>query len=294
MLGELRCARVARQSRVPSRRPARCSTSGSARSRAKTGRSTGLNSTIEYEVDGATYRGWHYDIHRYNLDGGIPPGVASQAVLDRFDLYDPARDNRYPCWYDPANPRRRRARCADIAGGCGWCLPCRCPSWPSAPAGSLHAAALGQVGRTPRGDGAARPGARRSSAATAIGRAYPFVPAGADMTNSPGTRLRFRLPMAALARLGPVRHARACASFSNGVVAYFAVIAVKAPPCRPARLVADALRCPLRPGRFGHGHDVSAPTAACHRRRADACGDLRSPAPMPAASIGCSSRNRDG
>jgi hypothetical protein len=27
-------------------------------------------------------------------------------------------------------------------------------------------------------------------------RTYPFVPQGADMTNSPGTRLRFRLPMA--------------------------------------------------------------------------------------------------
>ncbi|MCX5647457.1 MAG: hypothetical protein NTZ17_22670, partial [Phycisphaerae bacterium] len=58
---------------------------------------------IEYDVDDVTYgKGeWHYDIHKTYSSGR----ENAQAVLDQFGLYAKAKQNVYPCWYDPANPR---------------------------------------------------------------------------------------------------------------------------------------------------------------------------------------------
>ena len=54
---------------------------------------------IEYEAFGTLYRGLHYDVHRTYSSGRED----AQAILDRFALYDAAKE-LYPCWYDPANP----------------------------------------------------------------------------------------------------------------------------------------------------------------------------------------------
>jgi hypothetical protein len=57
-------------------------------------------------------------------------------------------------------------------------------------------------------------------------RLYPFVPPGADMTNSPGTRLKFRLPMAASpgwAMFG----ALALCLVVNGIVSVLVVMAIR-------------------------------------------------------------------
>ncbi len=180
---------------------------------------------IEYEADGATYSGWRYDIHRYNLDGGYSAGRENaQAALDRFDLYD-ATKVRYPCWYDPTNHsiavvERGYRRWVWLA----FTVPI---SFMAIGAGGLiytmlrwgksaeHRAAMTQ-----------RIQERDVFGTNGDGPAYPFVPAGADMANSPGTKLRFRLPMArspGWALFGTL----ALCIVLNGIVAVYAVLAVK-------------------------------------------------------------------
>ena len=54
---------------------------------------------------------------------------------------------------------------------------------------------------------------------------YPFVPRGADMTNSPGTRLKFRLPMAGATGWALFGTFAFCVLW-NGAVAVLAVMAI--------------------------------------------------------------------
>jgi hypothetical protein len=146
---------------------------------------------IQYEIGGVEYQDWHYDIR-----GTFSSGQANaQGILDRFELYS-ARHRTYPCWYDPANPS-----VAVLVRRSGWVtwLIFTVPisfimigasglihvllHWgKSAERQSLMTQRVGQ-GDLFEADGAGRP-------------PYPTVPQGADMTNSPGTKLKFRLPMA--------------------------------------------------------------------------------------------------
>jgi hypothetical protein len=57
-------------------------------------------------------------------------------------------------------------------------------------------------------------------------RRFPFVPRGADMTNSPGTKLKYRLPMASSPGWALFGTLAFCVIW-NGVVVVFAVLAVK-------------------------------------------------------------------
>ena len=67
---------------------------------------------IEYEVGGVVYRDWHYDI-----DGSYSSSWKNaSAILGTFDIYDPAKDNRSACWYDPTNP----AAAVLVRGYSGW------------------------------------------------------------------------------------------------------------------------------------------------------------------------------
>jgi len=146
---------------------------------------------IEYEVGGEIHRHWHYDIHRTysnNLS-------EAQAICDSFDLYDAAKDNRYPCWYDPADPY-----VAVLVRGYGWWiwLVLTVPvSFVAIGAGGLIYAMLRWGKSAERRAALMRRAADRDffGAAGHASKSYPGVPQGADMTNSPGTRLRFRLPM---------------------------------------------------------------------------------------------------
>jgi hypothetical protein len=52
---------------------------------------------IKYTVNGREYGGWTYDAAG-SFRGGRP---AQQAVLDGF-----VKGHQYPCWYDPADPRK--------------------------------------------------------------------------------------------------------------------------------------------------------------------------------------------
>jgi hypothetical protein len=145
---------------------------------------------IEYEVDGILHSDLHYDIHRAYSSGR----ASAQAVLDRFALYDKTQKNVYPCWYDPADPE-----ICVLDRGYGWWvwLAFTVPlsfivigtggliytvvRWgKSAERRAVSVQHAGEHGPLGGGDG---------------DRQFPFVPQGADMTNSPGTKLKFRLPM---------------------------------------------------------------------------------------------------
>lgn len=146
---------------------------------------------IEYQVQGKSYRGWHYDFLRdYSTDRD---GV--EAVLRSFALYDPAKNNRSPCWYDPGNPE-----VAVLVRQSDWWL------WLvfTVPGSFIVIGTGGLVYTLVHwGKSAERRAliAKRSEErilfglAATHGEEFPSVPKGADLTNSPGTRLRYRLPM---------------------------------------------------------------------------------------------------
>jgi hypothetical protein len=147
---------------------------------------------IEYEVAGETNRTWTYDIQ----DTSFARREDAQAILDQFDLYDKATDNLYPCWYNPANPGE-----AVLVRGYRWWiwLAFTVPiAFVLIGAGGLLYALL-HWGKSAERRAAMTQHAQQRDPFAAAGRGdrrYPFVPQGADVTNSPGTRLRFRLPVA--------------------------------------------------------------------------------------------------
>ena len=149
----------------------------------------------------------------------------AQAILDRFELYSPERNNLYPCWYDPANPytvvlSRGYPRWLWFA----FAVPL---SLIVIGAGGLIHTLFGWGKSAERRSVLSRNGVERDF----LGirghgdRRCPFVPEGADVTNSPGTKLKFRLPISgspAWALLGILTF---CVIW-NGVVTVFVVIAV--------------------------------------------------------------------
>ena len=108
---------------------------------------------IEYEAGGETYRDWHYDIHWVYSSGR----ENAQAILDQFALFDSAKNNRYPCWYDPTNPYVavlvRGISLVGVAGvhRAGFLRGDRGRRL------ALHVVALGKIGRAAGGDDPARP-----------------------------------------------------------------------------------------------------------------------------------------
>lgn len=141
---------------------------------------------IQYEVDGASYTTWTYDVAR--VEAGAADAV--QAMLDRFQ---PGQD--YPCWYDPEDHERavvvRRYSWAAwsmlllplslvIAGGGG--LAITLLNWGKS---AERRAALAQ--RTLN--------LELFEPAVAGTRQFPTLPVDHHLTNSPGTTLKYRLPM---------------------------------------------------------------------------------------------------
>ena len=176
---------------------------------------------IEYEVGGVRYSDWHYDIHRSYFNDRS----TAQAILDRLDVSSKS-GQPLPCWYDPRNPR-----VVVLERGYRWWvwLAFTVPiSFVAIGAGGLiytllrwgksaeHRAAMTQRNQDRDFFGSA----------TGDGQPlYPFVPSGADAANSPGTKLRFRLPLArspGWALFGTL----AFALIWNGVVWWYAVNAI--------------------------------------------------------------------
>jgi hypothetical protein len=176
---------------------------------------------IEYEAGGVTYRDWHYDIHGIYTSGR----ENAQAVLDRFDLHGEAKKNLYPCWYDPTNP--------DVAVLVReyrlwiWWAFAAPISFIAIGAGGLIYTILHWGKSAEHRAAASRRIQEQDLFGAGIGRrSFPFVPQGVDMTNSPGTRLRFRLPMSTSHGWMLFGTLMFCVIW-NGVVAVFAAIAVR-------------------------------------------------------------------
>ena len=176
--------------------------------------------SIEYEVGDVTYRDWHYDIHRAYSSGRED----AQAIVDQFTHYQTAKDNRRPCWYDPTNPSVAvLVREYRLWVWLAFTVPV---SFVAIGAGGLIYALLHWGKSAERSSAMVQRAQERDFFGAGGGhRLYPFVPQGADMTNSPGTRLRFRLPMAASAGWALFGTLAFCVIW-NGVVAVFVAWAV--------------------------------------------------------------------
>lgn len=171
---------------------------------------------IEYEINGETYRIWTYDISQAHSSGRDE----KQAVVNRFEV-----GKRYVCWFDPADPST-----AVVVRGYSWWL------WlvlivPISfiligGGGCIHAAL--HWGKSAERSAAIT---RRTSQLELFDRGtrkqadYPNIPTAADMLNSPGTTLAFRLPIGTSPAWALFAALLACL-FWNGIVSVFLVIAV--------------------------------------------------------------------
>jgi hypothetical protein len=171
---------------------------------------------VRFEADGAVRECWTYDIARAwqsNKDD-------AQALLDRVEV-----GREYFCWYDPLNPER-----AVLVRGYSWWF------WLLllVPAGFIvigtiglgatlwhwgksaeYRAARGQLGKLDLFEEIA-----------AASKDYPSVPLDADLTNSPGTRLKYRLPIHTTQGWRLLAASVACVVW-NGIVGMFIVLAIR-------------------------------------------------------------------
>ncbi|MDH3719580.1 MAG: DUF3592 domain-containing protein, partial [Planctomycetota bacterium] len=143
---------------------------------------------IEFIVDGVTYRNDHYDLLTWYSDQETAEEIAAE-----FE-----RGQSYPVWYDPADPRRAVlvrghtltfwllmllpiAFLAIGVGGLGYNV------WQWAISRERRAAIAKLASDMELFDESADAQPR-----------FPSVPREADVTNSPGTTLAYRLPIATL------------------------------------------------------------------------------------------------
>jgi hypothetical protein len=175
---------------------------------------------IEYEIEGETYRTWTYDIHTIRGGGYSTAQEEARATLDRF-----APGERYVVHYDPSDPNvavlvrgsiwwvwlSLLVPASFIAIGGGG-LAYRAFTWgKSAERRAALAQQAAQLGPF-SGNGASKP-------------AFPHVPVPTNVTDSPGTKLAFRLPVAGSAAWRLSVWLVACLLW-NGLVALFAVPAI--------------------------------------------------------------------
>lgn len=178
--------------------------------------------TLEYNIDGKTSM---RSESRYDVHGGyFDNRDSARAVLNDFRLYTRSRDNRYPCWYDPSDPQL-----VVLTRGYGWwvwvgfTVPV---SFVIIGAGGLIYALLRWGKSVERRAAIARRASARRLFHTGDNGDYPFVPQGADMTNSPGTKLKFRLPMAGAAGWALFGMLTFCVAW-NGAVTVLIVVVIR-------------------------------------------------------------------
>jgi len=167
----------------------------------------------------------------YHVSGEPVPRVATAGSTaigepDKAEgAGDFAQDGKYPCWYDPAYPQT-----VVLARGYTWWL------WLtlSVPISLLLIGGGGLVytvvslGKSVerRAARVKRSGPRDSSEETEVAQpAFPHVPPAGRITDSPGTELAYRLPMAGSPAWTLGLWLTACLLW-NGIVSLFAVVAV--------------------------------------------------------------------
>ncbi len=170
---------------------------------------------IEYEIDGKPYEIWTYDVHTIRGGGYYSGEDDARAVLDRFTI-----DQDYFCYYDPSDPN-----VAVLVRGSAWWV------WLSfvVPISFILIGAGGLVYRVFAWGKSAE---RRAAHVGPFGNngsakpEFPYVPVATKITDSPGTKLAFRLPVAG-SRMWPLFTWLTACVFWNGMVAVFVVIALR-------------------------------------------------------------------
>jgi hypothetical protein len=172
---------------------------------------------VRYEVDGERFLADEvYDVT--NLYS--PDEEKIKAVLEDFET---GRD--YPCWYDPINPRR----VVLVQGFSAWLyvsllIPL---SFMIIGGGRMvYALVHWNASDERRSVMDQRASQLDLFEVEARERNYPTVPADANLTNSPGTTLAYRLPIATAAGWKLFAAAAACLLW-NALVAVFVVMAVR-------------------------------------------------------------------
>ncbi len=172
---------------------------------------------LEYEAEDQTHESWSYT----DVTGGYSSGRdAKQAMLDRYEI-----GTAYPCWYDPAKPTT-----VCLSRGYDWLtwtlllLP-------------LTFIAVGGGGILYQFLNWSTSVERRLAMVQRVQhmeffesdgehvRELPAVPREANMSNSPGTTLAYRLPISVAPGWALAVLMAACL-FWNGMVALFVTIAV--------------------------------------------------------------------
>jgi len=171
---------------------------------------------IEYAAKGEIETTADYDIGNTKFNNRED----AQDILDRFEIFSPERNNLYPCWYDPADPytvvmTRDYPRWMWLA----FTVPI---SFIILGAGGLIHTVFGWGKSVERRSARKRNGMERDArvAGGEGDRRFPGIPAGADLTNSPGTKLKYRLPESGSTGWRLFGLFAACV-FWNGIVALF-------------------------------------------------------------------------
>ena len=141
---------------------------------------------ITYDVEGASYTTWTYDVsRRYRPSGSGPDEIAERFVAGE----------EYACWYDPADPRN----CVLVRGDHAWVWLVM-----AVPASFIVIGIGGLLWRVFHWGKSAE---RRAAMVQRVqpdelfatnGHAqpkFPGVPDAGNISNSPGTRLKYRLPV---------------------------------------------------------------------------------------------------
>ena len=176
---------------------------------------------IEFQVANDTYKIWTYDVHTLRDNG---------YSSDREDIEKRVRGftigRSYYCWYNPENPNE-----AVLVRGSNWWV------WLtlSIPVSFLLVGGIGLAYTTFGWGKSAERKAVLTKKTVELDRSngdrpkadFPNIPAGKDITDSPGTKLAFRLPIGTSPGWVLFGWAVACLAY-NGVVsilAYGAVVA---------------------------------------------------------------------
>lgn len=175
---------------------------------------------IEYRIEDETYRIWTYDIWTLEEGGYRGDGDQARAALDRYPV-----GREIDCWYNPVDPSE-----AVVVRRASWWvwLVFLVPAAFVLVGGGGLIYTLVTWGKSAERRAATAAGVAHAKAPGANGRGraeFPYVPLPVGVTDSPGTKLAFRLPAAA-GSTWAVLMTLGAAVLWNGIVAALAVVAV--------------------------------------------------------------------
>ncbi len=174
---------------------------------------------VKYAIEGETYVAWTYDVHSVRGNGYSADRSDAEAVLNRYQA-----GREYRCWYDPTD----RTTAVLVRGLQWWVwLTFAVPASLVMIGGGGLAYSVFSWGKSDERRCAL---VRKAASLAAFeptdgGQDYPNVPSIAEVVDSPGTTLRYRLPMA-VSPLWALGAALAACLFWNGIVAVFVAFEV--------------------------------------------------------------------